>query len=114
MFAKKEKNEVLCKMNEKNAVLRNLRVVGIVEGVSYLVLLFICMPLKYWANMPWPVKVNGWLHGILFVAYGTLLLLAWQQQKWTFRKFFAGGVASLIPFGTFWFDKKIAEHKTDL
>jgi integral membrane protein len=100
--------------NGQNTLIKNLRIVGIIEGISYLVLLFICMPLKYWANMPMPVKINGWLHGVLFVAYGILLILAWKQQKWTFKKFFAGGLASLIPFGTFWFDKKIVENKRDL
>jgi integral membrane protein len=93
-----------------NPQVKALRIVGIIEGVSYLVLLGISMPLKYYAQMPNAVKYNGWLHGVLFVAYGILLFIVWLQQKWTFKKFLIGGISSLIPFGTFWFDKKIVEN----
>lgn len=101
-------------MKLDNEKLTNLRIIGIIEGVSYIVLLFVCMPLKYWANMPLPVKINGWLHGLLFVLYGLLLLNAWVKHTWTFKKFIIGAVASLIPFGTFWFDGKIKEMKPNL
>jgi integral membrane protein len=100
--------------NNPTPAVTALRVVGIIEGLSYIVLLAICMPLKYIFKMPKPVMINGWLHGVLFVTYGVLLLMVWYQQKWKFSKFLAGGVTSLIPFGTFWFDKKIAENKASL
>jgi integral membrane protein len=52
-----------------NTPIRRLRFVGFVEGVSYLVLLFIAMPLKYWAGMPLAVRVVGMLHGVLFILF---------------------------------------------
>lgn len=75
------------------------------EGVSFLLLLFVAMPLKYFANMPLAVKIMGSLHGVLFVAF---VVLAWEvkgdNQKgflWLMKAF----LASLLPFGTFVMDK---------
>ncbi len=111
------KTMYFCIMTTKQSKQKNvqtLRIIGIIEGLSYILLLFICMPLKYIWQMPAPVKYNGWLHGVLFVGYGLFLIIVWMQQKWTFQKFIVGGIASLIPFGTFWFDKKIVENKPNL
>lgn len=77
-----------------------------IEGISYLLLLLIAMPLKYLAGIPELVKWVGWAHGVLFVAYGAALLWIWQNEKWSFGKAFLAGVASLVPAGTFWFEKK--------
>ena len=88
-------------------IINHLRLVGFIEGLSYIVLLFISMPLKYLANLPQAVKVNGWLHGVLFVWFLVALLAAWIHQKWSFKKVFIAGLASFIPFGTFWFDKQL-------
>jgi integral membrane protein len=76
------------------------------EGTSYLLLLFIAMPLKYLAGMPEWVLYVGWAHGALFVAYGLTLLWVWVADQWSFGKAFLAGVASLLPGGTFWFEKK--------
>lgn len=77
-----------------------------IEGTSYLLLLFIAMPFKYLAGIPELVKWLGWAHGALFVAYGLALLWVWQHEKWTFGKAFLAGLVSLLPAGTFWFEKK--------
>jgi len=72
-----------------------------------LLLLFIAMPFKYFAQIPEPVKYLGWAHGFLFVVYGLLLLKVWIQYKWTFKKVFFAFVASLLPFGTFVLDRNL-------
>jgi len=79
--------------------------IGHIEGVSYLILLCIAMPLKYMAGMPMPVKVVGYIHGFLFVAYCVLLLMTMIKMKWKLEKGFYAFVLSLIPFGTFWLHK---------
>jgi integral membrane protein len=54
-----------------------LRGIGIIEGISYLVLLFIAMPLKYFADLPIFVQIFGMAHGILFVLFVLTLLIVW-------------------------------------
>ena len=87
------------------SIFNNFLRIGHIEGVSYLVLLGIAMPLKYFANMPMPVKIVGYLHGILFVAYCILLIITMVKLKWSLVKGFLAFVLSLIPFGTFWLHK---------
>jgi integral membrane protein len=83
------------------------RLVGVMEGISYLVLLLVAMPLKYFADMPEAVKYTGWAHGVLFVSYCILLLLVWIKYKWSFGKAVFAFVASLVPFGTFVLDRRL-------
>lgn len=90
-----------------NTTLGQFRWIAILEGISFIVLLFVAMPLKYQFNMPKAVSVVGMAHGVLFVAYIIFLYMVWQVQKWKFSKAILGFVVSLVPFGTFWFDKKI-------
>ena len=61
-------------------MIRNLRIIGNIEGVSYLILLFIAMPLKYAYDMPMAVKITGMAHGLLFIAY-CLLLIAMRMKR---------------------------------
>lgn len=79
--------------------------IGHIEGVSYLVLLVIAMPLKYYAGMPMAVRLVGSLHGILFVTYCIYLALVMRKMKWSFLKGFYAFVLSLVPLGTFWLHK---------
>ena len=85
------------------------RRVAFAEGVSYLVLLFIAMPLKYGLDMPLAVKYVGWAHGVLFVAYIAFGGLAALKDKWSIQFSAVAFIASLVPFGTFWLDKKLAK-----
>jgi len=85
------------------------RRVAFAEGISYLVLLFIAMPLKYGLDMPLAVKYVGWAHGVLFVAYIVFGGLAALKDKWSIQFSAVAFIASLVPFGTFWLDKKLAE-----
>src|SRR5688572_17234237 len=97
-------------MNRKIKALEHLRIIGIAEGISYLVLLFISMPLKYLFGFPQAVLINGWLHGALFVWYAVAVIYVWIICKWPFKRAFTAGIISLIPFGTFWFDKSLREE----
>jgi integral membrane protein len=86
---------------------KRLRLLGYLEAISWLALLFIAMPLKYLWDMPTMVRYVGWAHGILFILYCLHLLLAKQVLKWSFGKMITGGIAAFFPFGTLWFDKRI-------
>lgn len=86
------------------------RKIAVAEGLSYVVLVFIAMPLKYWADMPLAVKYTGWAHGLLFMLYMVLLIMAWTEYKWSFKKSAMIGVASLLPFAPFLVDKKLKEE----
>lgn len=90
------------------------RFIAITEGVSYLLLLTIAMPLKYFAAQPLPVKYLGWAHGVLFVLYCFLLLQVWIKYKWSFGKALVAFIASLLPFGTFVLDKRLKREQKKL
>ena len=82
------------------------RIVSILEGLSYLILLFIAMPIKYIGNDESWVKMFGMPHGLLFVAYVILAFLIKSEMKWDTKTFLIVLVASILPFGTFYVDKK--------
>ena len=88
-------------------MIRNLRLIGNIEGVSYLILLFIAMPLKYAYDMPMAVKITGMAHGLLFVAYCLLLAICMKRFSWKLSFGINLFVATLIPFGTFVTDRKL-------
>ena len=82
-----------------------LRVIGFVEGLSYLALLFIAMPLKYFAGLPTAVRVVGSIHGLLFVLFVASVVEVTLRRPWWSGKFWgSAAVAALVPFGTFVFD----------
>lgn len=83
------------------AAIRCLRVVALLEGVSYLVLLGVAMPLKYLAGMPEAVRVVGWAHGGLFVLYVAAVAWAGTVRRWAAGRWAANLIASLLPFGPF-------------
>jgi len=90
--------------------LKSLRVIAFVEGISFLVLLFIAMPLKYWAGIPMAVRIVGMIHGVLFVAFIASLARAATSCSWGVgRCAFAFG-ASLIPGGTFVLDASLRKE----
>lgn len=91
--------------------LGRFRLIAITEGISYLVLLFIAMPLKYFADMPAVVKYTGWIHGVLFVLYMVALLQVWIQYRWKFGKVVMAFIASLLPFGTFVLDRRLKQEQ---
>lgn len=80
------------------------------EGISYIVLLFIAMPLKYFAGMDKAVRYVGSAHGGLFVLFCVLLIMVWKEYKWNFKSVVEAFLLSLIPFGTFYLDKKLKQQ----
>jgi len=87
--------------------LERFRAVALLEGLSFILLLFVAMPLKYLAGMPLAVKIVGMAHGVLFVAYIPALLEAAITYRWSFFRVVAAFGASLVPFGTFVFDARL-------
>ena len=87
--------------------LRQFRIVALLEGLSFLVLLFVAMPLKYWAGLPLPVRIAGPVHGVLFVLFVPALLRAATEHEWPARRWLLAFGSSLVPFGTFLFDRTL-------
>lgn len=87
--------------------LGRLRVLVFLEGVSFLLLIGIGMPLKYMMAMPTPNRIIGMAHGILFVAYVLLVIQCAIEYRWMGRKIGLALLASVVPFGTFWADAKL-------
>ena len=86
--------------------LGRLRIIAFVEGISYLVLLGIAMPLKYLAGLPQAVKTVGMAHGVLFVLFVVLLAQVAVEKSWSLKKSMLSFLSSLVPFGTFYADAK--------
>ena len=95
----------------KGNSVKQLRWIGNAEGISFLVLLFIAMPLKYIFDLPMAVKVNGWVHGVLFVVYIFAVLRTAYLIKWNYLRVGIALAASLIPFATFVLDKKLKKNQ---
>jgi integral membrane protein len=87
--------------------LGRLRVVGFLEGVSFVLLVGLAMPLKYFAGEPGAVRVVGMAHGILFLLYLLALFLASVEYGWKWRRIALLFVASLLPFGPFVVDARV-------
>jgi len=92
--------------NVKRALIP-LTIVGFVEGISFLLLIFIAMPLKYMLGLPAAVSWIGSIHGFLFLAYIIVLIIVIYRLKLSFSYFFLGFIAAVIPFGPFVFDRYI-------
>ncbi len=93
---------------------RLLRYVGYVEGASFLLLLFIAMPLKYLAGEPGMVRVVGMAHGVLWVLYIAVLAMAWPAARWGWRNGLLAFGASIIPFGPFAIDPHLKREEAKL
>jgi len=87
--------------------LRQLRLVALLEGSSFLILLFVAMPLKYFAGLPLAVRVVGSIHGALFLLFLAALYRAAGARAWPRRRSLSAFVASILPFGTFVFDASL-------
>ncbi|MGC6430763.1 MAG: DUF3817 domain-containing protein [Jejuia sp.] len=88
------------------SLLNIFRIVAFLEGLSYILLLFIATPIKYLADDPQYVKLLGMPHGLLFVAYIALAFLIKPEFNWNSKEFTYVLLAAIIPFGTFYIDRK--------
>lgn len=86
-----------------------LRATAFLEGCSYVLLLGVAMPLKYFAGFPLAVTIVGAVHGALFVAFAGLTLAAMRKRGKPFSFGVRIGVASIIPFATFALDRELRE-----
>ncbi|MFK8105202.1 MAG: DUF3817 domain-containing protein [Saprospiraceae bacterium] len=86
-------------------MLNVFKITSFLEGVSYLLLLFVGVPMKYFWDNPVMVKSLGMPHGILFMAYIVVALLIRAKMKWDFKTTLIVILASVIPFGTFYVNK---------
>ena len=88
-----------------------VRLIGMVEGVSYLVLL-VCSVIKRVAENPLGVKIFGPIHGALFVLLLWVIFQAWGNRSLSTRNAVLAGIASVLPFGPFLIDRRLAESAT--
>jgi integral membrane protein len=87
-----------------------LRLAGLVEAVSFLLLLGVAMPLKYFAGMPGAVKAVGWVHGVLFVVFCAALVQTMRVAKWPAGRGALVFAAALLPFGPFVVDRRMRRY----
>jgi integral membrane protein len=90
--------------------LGRFRIIAILEGISFILLLGIAMPLKYFAGMPLAVKYTGWAHGVLFIFYILLLIQVKIEYDWGWKRTAGAFIASLLPFGTFVLDARLKKE----
>ena len=94
--------------------LGRLRLLGLIEGWSFVILLLVAMPLKYLAGLPLAVRIVGSAHGALFVLYCIYVLNIAADRDWPFKRTLLALGASVVPLGTFFFDRSLkAEQAAD-
>jgi integral membrane protein len=84
-----------------------LRIIAIIEGISYLLLLGIAMPLKYLWAMPEAVRVVGMAHGVLFMLFCLALAWVWWERRWSLARVSVLFVSALLPLATFFLDGRL-------
>lgn len=87
-------------------MIKIFKIIAFLEGISLLLLLFFAMPMKYIYEQPIFVKTIGMAHGLLFIGYILLAIMLKIEEKWELKKFALICLASVIPFGTFYIEKK--------
>lgn len=83
------------------------RIVSLLEGLSYVGLLGIAMPLKYAADTPGAVRVAGMIHGVLFVAFCAALFSVATNRDWRVKQIAIAFIAALVPLGAFWLEHRL-------
>ncbi|WP_373398718.1 DUF3817 domain-containing protein [Algoriphagus halophilus] len=96
---------------EQHTWARRFKWISLIEGISFLILLLIAMPLKYLFEMPMAVKVVGWAHGLLFIVYIYTVFPTAHKLKWGFSRTFFALIASVLPFGPFIFDRNLKKSQ---
>ncbi|WP_010177405.1 DUF3817 domain-containing protein [Aquimarina agarilytica] len=91
-------------------MLQKFRILALLEGISFLIILFITMPLKYLFENPMPNKIIGMVHGVLFLGYVVFAIFLKTELKWSNKQTAIILLCSIIPFGTFWADKKYLKN----
>lgn len=98
-------------MSHDATLVRRFRTWAVAEGISFLLLLLIAMPIKYGLGIEWPVKVVGWIHGVLFIGYCYYVARCWRASGWSFGFAVLAFVAALLPFGPFVLDRRLPRQQ---
>lgn len=118
IFRKQLLNRLLTikSMKKENVqkLVHRFRMVGIAEGISFLILLLIAMPLKYMFNIPEAVKIFGWIHGALFIGFIYFAFEVMGTLKKNIGWFAKAFAAAFIPLGTFIFDRQLKKEEESL
>lgn len=93
--------------------LGRLRAIGLLEGISFLLLLGVAMPLKYLAGRPEAVSVVGMAHGALFVLYVLAVAHVWVVRRWPVEKALLAVMAAVVPFGPFLLDGRLKREEQE-
>ncbi|MCH7396928.1 DUF3817 domain-containing protein [Belliella sp. DSM 107340] len=101
-------------IEQKEKWLKRFRKISILEGISFLLLLFVAMPLKYMLDMPMAVKIIGWIHGALFIIYIYVIFPTAKKLDWNFAKTLFGLIAAVLPFGPFIFDRNLKKKEKEM
>lgn len=86
------------------------KIVSLLEGISYILLLFVAVPIKYIQGNPEYVKLLGMPHGLLFVAYIILAIMLKYELEWKNKNFIIICLLSVLPLGTFFVNKFITKE----
>ena len=84
---------------------KKFRIINKIEGYSFIILLFIAMPLKYMMGYPMATKIAGMAHGLLFILFIYQLMEAKSEAKLTLKETAIYFILSLVPFGSFYTEK---------
>lgn len=87
-------------------MLRFFKIIAFLEGTSLLLLFFFAMPLKYLFENPVYIRPIGMAHGLLFIGYIIIAIMLKFEESWNAKKFGIVAIASVVPFGTFYIEKK--------
>ena len=90
-----------------------LRRIAFAEAISFLVLLFVAMPLKYFGGQPIAVKIVGMIHGLLFLAFCWALYRVMIRAKWPVSRGAMIFIAALLPFGPFVVDRRMRQYERE-
>ena len=91
--------------SSENKLYKQTLTIGHLEGISFIILLGIAMPLKYLYEIPKAVTIAGMIHGALFIAFLYFVYQLFDAKKWTLKQCFGAFLLSIIPFGTFFLKK---------
>ncbi|PWA05950.1 DUF3817 domain-containing protein [Flavobacterium psychrotolerans] len=92
-------------------MIKFFKIIALLEGISLLTLLFFAMPMKYAFDQPIFVKTVGMAHGLLFIAYILMAIMLKFEENWNMKKSAVICFASVIPFGTFYIEKKYLRNE---
>lgn len=93
--------------------IKNFKYLAIAEGISFLIILFITMPLKYMLEMGMPNKIIGLIHGALFIYYCIGVFSIKDKVLWSSKQVLGALILSIIPFGTFYMERKWTSLQTN-